>query len=264
MSALRPSVHAAFGGVSASWEALDRELAAHGATGRRPAFWWRDDDAVAPGLALERLLAIGRRHGLPIALAVIPARVLPALADIVEAEPRVTVIQHGWDHRSHAPPGAKRAELGDHRPPAAMLDDLRRGRERLEGLFHDRYRPVLAPPWNRLGPDLAGRLADAGYEAVSGFGPPPTGTALPWINTHVDLVDWYGSRGFVGTEAALASLVGALRERRARVDGPVGILTHHLVHDTGLWVFLDALAARLGRHPAVDWPLPDGLFARAA
>ena len=43
------------------WQALAGELDRWQRAGRRADFWWRDDDAVAPGLALERLLGLARR-----------------------------------------------------------------------------------------------------------------------------------------------------------------------------------------------------------
>jgi len=62
------------------WQALDAELDAWSAAGRTAELWWRDDDAIVPTPALDRLLDIRRRSGVPIALAVIPARAQATLA----------------------------------------------------------------------------------------------------------------------------------------------------------------------------------------
>src|SRR4029450_2060394 len=62
-----------------SWPDLDAELDAWAKAGRRAPLWWRDDDAARTTPALERLLALHARHGVPLALAVIPGRAEPSL-----------------------------------------------------------------------------------------------------------------------------------------------------------------------------------------
>ena len=51
--------------------AFRRELHLWRVAGRRLGLWWRDDDARAADPALERLLGLASRHGLPLTLAVI-------------------------------------------------------------------------------------------------------------------------------------------------------------------------------------------------
>ncbi|HUA50624.1 MAG TPA: hypothetical protein VMB81_00595, partial [Candidatus Sulfotelmatobacter sp.] len=53
------------------WNALEREFAQWAAAGRTATLWWRDDDAVAPSAALDRLLTLGAGRA-PVALAVVP------------------------------------------------------------------------------------------------------------------------------------------------------------------------------------------------
>ena len=246
----------------APWTALRAELDRWAALDRRAGFWWRDDDAVAPGPALDRLLALAGRHGRWVALAVIPAKAEPALATRLDGTPAV-VIQHGWAHRSHAPAGEKAAELGDHRPAETVLAELAAGRERLQALFGDRFRPVLAPPWNRIGPRLRPRLGEAGLAVLSGFGARDGLPGPMQVNTHADPIDWRGTRGFAGVDRTLAPILRHLADRRrgaADPEEPTGLLTHHLVHDEEGWIFLDGLLALLGRHPAAAWPEPDTLF----
>jgi hypothetical protein len=245
-----------------SWTELRAELDRWAALGRHATFWWRDDDAVAPGPALDRLLALAARHGRWVALAVIPAGAEPALADRLAGTP-AAVIQHGWAHRSHAPAGEKTAELGDHRPTEVVLAELTAGRERLDVLFGDRFRPVLAPPWNRIGPQIRARLGEAGLNILSGFGARDAVAGPAQLNTHADPIDWRGGRGFAGVDRALAPILRHLVDRRggaADPQEPTGLLTHHLAHDDEGWIFLDGLLSTLARHPAVAWPDPDSLF----
>jgi hypothetical protein len=83
-------------------------------------------------------------------------------------------------------------------------------------------------------------------------------------NIHVDLVDWKGSRGFVGEDVALGGLVQHLRARRlraVRTDEPTGILTHHLIQDEATDAFLDRLTTVSVAHPAVRWLDAGEIFA---
>ena len=56
--------------------------------------------------------------------------------------------------------------------------------------------------------------------------------------------DSKGRRGFVGEEAALAALIGALSYARKETAEPVGLLSHHLAMDDGAWDFLRLVLER--------------------
>jgi len=243
-----------------SWQRLERELDAWRDEHRRPTLWCRDDDACGDTPALRRLLQIAHAADIPVALAVIPAALEPGLVDALEASSRTaTVVQHGYAHRNHAPPGARNWELGAHRPVAAIVAEIELGRIRLQQSFGTRYSPVLVPPWNRIDPELIAHLPDMGMQGLSVFGPRPAPCAVPGIvqcNTHVDLVDWRRDRAFIGVDRAIDRLVGHLQARRdGSVDAaePSGILTHHLVLDDAAWQFLADLAERTRAHGAAEW-----------
>ena len=251
-----------------TWDGLARELDAWGAAGRTATLWWRDDDATRPTPALERLLDIAGQHAAPLALAVIPAPAVPELAQRL-AGGTVSVLQHGFAHRSHAGPGEKKTELGAQRPTTAVLAELAEGRARLAGLFAAAavpVLPVLVPPWNRIaGPIVAG-LAATGFTGLSTYNARAAGLAAPGllqVNTHADIIDWRGSRGFVGEAAALGLVAGHLAARRlgAMDDGePTGLITHHLVHDEACWRFCGRLAEAAAAHPAARWLAAPDIF----
>ena len=69
------------------WDSLQAELDLWRARNRQATIWWRDDDAVRPGPALDRLLDLASRHDAPLALAVIPAAAETALA-----RPRAVIV----------------------------------------------------------------------------------------------------------------------------------------------------------------------------
>ncbi|MBI3198731.1 MAG: polysaccharide deacetylase family protein [Rhodospirillales bacterium] len=224
------------------WRALEAELALWRAASRTAELWWRDDDAVDAGVELDRLLEIHRETATPLALAIVPARATPALAERLSAEPGVDLLQHGYAHVNHATPGeGKKIELGPHRPAMIVLGELGTGWLALERLFGNRPLSVMVPPWNRIAPALVPTLPEIGFTGLSTFGArarvePVRG--LRQINTHVDLVDWKGGRGFAGEEAVLSSLVQALVRARTGGGEPVGLLSHHLAMDGGAWDFL--------------------------
>jgi hypothetical protein len=79
-------------------------------------------------------------------------------------------------------------------------------------------------------------------------------------NGHVDIVDWSGTRGFVGEGPALDGTIAHLALRRsgaADTDEPTGLLTHHLAHDDACWRFIDELVQRTRSHPAARWSARD-------
>ena len=243
------------------WQAFDAELRAWARAGLTARFWWRDDDATRAGPLLDRLLdAAGPT---PIALAVIPDAAEESLAARLAAHNRgageALVLQHGYAHVNHAPSTAKKAEFGDHRPLEAMLEDLVRGRLRLEALFGEAFEPILTPPWNRVGDGVVGSLWRSGLQGLSRFGPrgPDEGDRV--VNTHIDIVDWRGGRGFAGERQVLQAAIGHLAARRTGgVDRgePTGLLTHHRDHDEACWRFIARFAAAVDAHPAALWVAP--------
>lgn len=262
-------------GDAEAWTALQHELDAWQAAGLAATLWWRDDDAVAPTAALDRLLDLAAEHGAPLALAVIPAEAEIALAARLDAQAakarkaevpkaevpkaEVHVLQHGWAHRNNAAEGAKKCELVDPARRPCLPEELRRGRLRLEEIFGARFRPVLVPPWNRIDPALLPRLPGLGFAGLSGARQRSAREPLPGLiqaNCHLDILQWRPARQFLGTRAALDLLTGHLAARRsgaAEVTEPSGLLTHHRVHDAAAWDFLAELLARLAAHPAAHF-----------
>jgi hypothetical protein len=251
------------------WRALESELDRWAQSGRDATLWWRDDDAVASTPALDRLLQTARQPNgspVPLCLAVIPAQADGTLAACAAEHPQLSILQHGFAHRNHAPPDEKKAELGGHRPATAILDELANGRQRLQALFGDRFLPVLVPPWNRMAPAVRDGLFGIGLMNYSVYGPraPEDGAAT---NTHADIIDWHHGRGFVGTAAALRLVTGHLaarREGRADPNEPTGLLTHHLVQDEAGWSFLTELVYRLNRQGAARWLAGTAIFGQTA
>jgi hypothetical protein len=247
-----------------AWHDLDCELDLWANTGRMATFWWRDDDAVAPTPALERMIGIAERFGVPLLLAVIPEPSTEALRRRVEASPLLAVAQHGLRHKNNATPGDRASEFPHARTLSENVVDMTEGLKLLAGFPH--LLPIFVPPWNRIDARLFPGIASLGHRGVSTFGPRAMAEPLPGFtqsNCHADIITWKTTRGFTGVGRVLDDIVEHLKARRtgaADASEPTGLLTHHLVHDPASWAFLDALFAHVSRRPEVSWLNPRAVF----
>ena len=242
--------------TTTEWADLADELDRWGEAGRVARLWWRDDDAVAPSVELDRLLRLA--GDTPLALAVIPQPADPRLAAALSGWRNVGVVQHGWRHANHGGAG-KKSEFPANRAAEEVAADLAAGAARLAELFGPRFVPILAPPWNRFAAQHLGLLAPAGLAGLSAMAARPERAAPDAVvraDVHVDLVAWKSGRGFIGAAMALDLLVSQLRACRNGVDDPqsaTGILTHHLVMYGATGAFLERLLSVVAAHPAARW-----------
>lgn len=253
------------------WDDLSRALDACAEAGGTADFWWRDDDATDATLALDRLLALRTALDVPLALAVIPANARPGLAAVVAdavgaAGPgAVDLLQHGYAHANHRAPGAKKAELGADREVWDIAREIAEGRGRMVELFgEDGWLDVMVPPWNRIDAKVAALLPGLGFHGLTTFRDRNLGDgseALRVVNTHIDIIDWKGTRAFAGDGPPIAAAIGALQTMRHGSGAPaIGLLSHHLAHDEGCWGFIERFVAETSAHPAVRWRAARDLF----
>lgn len=235
-------------------QALDEQMHA----GVRTQFWLRDDDAVEPTAQLDRLLSLTSQHHIPLMLAVIPAGTGQALSERLASTEQVSVAIHGWSHSNYAPAGEKKQELGDHRSTQTVLDELASGLSQLTRLHRSRVVPVLVPPWNRISPSVAQGLSAIGFQGLSTFGAKQF-ESITTLNTHVDVIDWKGTRGGRNPEELVVELTARVHD----TQGPIGVLTHHLVHDEQAWAFLQSLFALVTGHAGCNWVPISSLLARS-
>ena len=104
-----------------AWSRLHTELDRWKLSGRTVKLWLRDDDAVKPTPALDRLMDLSTRCDVPMIIAVIPKLSEPGLAERLLSNPQIFVAVHGWSHENHAPPMVDPQELGPHRPKNCCL-----------------------------------------------------------------------------------------------------------------------------------------------
>lgn len=220
-------------------------------------FWWRDDDAGRDDDRLDRLLALAARRARPVTVAVVPEWLEPATVDRLLACPWATVIQHGVAHTDHGGPQDKKIELGGTVDRGRLDDALVAGRERLAAAFGERFVPALAPPWNNIDADVAARLPALGFRALSCDPGPPAEAPLRRIDVHVDAIDWHDGARSKGTDELTAELA---RARARHGDGPVGLLTHHMVVSAAGWDDLDRVLGIGHDDEETVWADAAGLF----
>jgi hypothetical protein len=247
------------------WSSLDLALDRAQDQGRPIRFWWRDDDAVADTPQLDRLLGLAKRYEAGIGLAVIPANIEASLAARLVDEPKAFALVHGWSHANHASAGEKKAEFGAHRALDIMAAQAERSLHLAKDRLGAKLLPVFVPPWNRISRELIPHLPHLGLQGLSTFRDrtaayPAAG--LVQINTHIDPIDWHGTRSLADPALIVGSLAKAVERRissDADADEPIGLLTHHLVHDDVIWTLCERLIAHLAARDMV-FLCPDRCF----
>ncbi|MGB1239412.1 MAG: hypothetical protein ACPG4U_14430 [Pseudomonadales bacterium] len=243
------------------WQALAQELSAWPTA---PRFWWRDDDAVADSTALRRMLNIAKTHRVPVHLAVIPAALEQSLDIVKDSEfsPYCYITQHGVEHQSFAREGERKIELGGTQDIAALSAALALGRQRLSTQFGAQYLDILVPPWNRIAPAVIAKLPEIGYRTLSVLGERSTSAVFDEVNVHIDIINWK-ARSFAGEADILQKLTALLLAKRSDgrdLDEPIGLMTHHLDHDTACWAFIEQFIAFCTKQD-VNWVSGEQLYA---
>lgn len=224
--------------------------------------WWRDDDTGRDTVALQGLLSLRRKLGVPLVVSVVPSWISQECAEALSTESDVYVAQHGWDHVDRSLPSQKSIELGGRSDAAFVLGNLRRGAAVLQRMRLPRLLPLLVPPWNRIADDVLAGLCPMGFQSVSTFVRDKRGVdfGLRHINCHVDPIVWREGKRLMSA-AELAEVTIRQLEREGRQ--PIGLLTHHLDMNDEAFDRVAAYLSALAEHPLVDFVDPRELFGNA-
>ena len=251
------AVHTQRKAIETAWHALKSELSAIKNAHEKIDIWWRDDDAVSATPALTRLLELSAKVHAPVALAVIPGQLQADLSAAL-AKANCDILLHGIAHQNHAPHDQKKQELGYQSLPA-LTSGLRDGVQLLQARFPRQALRVLVPPWNRIDPELVPLLPEIGITGLSTFKWRPNPLAangLLQVNTHCDPIAWRDGGGLRPEAELVLECVRLLQEARREPRAarePLGLLTHHLVHDAAIWAFLERLFHVLATSGAVNF-----------
>ncbi len=240
-----------------NWHPLETEIELWHKAGLTLPFWWRDDDAIEPTDHLAQLIEIAEQVDIPVHLAIIPKFATTALRDLCKQTPLLIPVVHGWSHKSHALKGEKNAEFGASRPIQDAVQDLILAADHMSDLFGKDLKSMFVPPWNRINPELAEHLEAIGYDILSTYLPRTTKLAsskIEQINTHIDPIDWKNTRSLVESETLVENITQLMQDRRlGKSDNtePLGLLTHHLVHDAAIWDFVKQFLTIIRTAPIV-------------
>ncbi len=216
---------------------LNHELAIWRRAWRVPVLWWRDDDAREPTWQLDKLLSV--RRSIPLTLAVIPDVDLHPLASRLSVETGIDVAQHGVDHANKLPEGGPRSEFAEGASQNDINAAVAAGRARLMAAG---FSPLLfVPPWNEPGDRQIEAVVAARYQTYSIGVNGKARDGLKHVGAQVDILRWKGKPHFKGRRRVFDALRKQLEARRlaGAFEEPIGLLTHHLVHDDQAWQFLD-------------------------
>ena len=248
-------------------DALAQELDKWRARGRVATLWWRDDDLGVPTGKLDPLLATAGDLDLVPMLAVVPAWASPELPERLAGQ-SARIAVHGLNHVDHEAGRGEKSEFGMARPRAERVRDIAEAKQRLADVFGPDLIACFVPPWNRFAPDLVPILPELGFCGLSSFAPRRAEMPAPGlvqVNTHIDLIDWRGDRGFIGANAMAVALATQLRGRRTKSSGgdePIGLLSHHLEMSVSDWRGFTSVCAMLKTHGAANLLDPRDLFGR--
>lgn len=250
------------------FDILDLELAAWHEASLSPTLWWRDDDAISCSLALERFTGIVEANHIPVMLAIVPSIAEAELAAFTARHPLLQAATHGYAHHNHAGADQKKTELTENpqgRSIGDVRDELREARRMMEHLFGIAASEVLVPPWNRLSTGVARELAATGFRVVSTFGERKTETTAHQVNCHVDMMEWKPVRKGKPLDQVIMELTDCLKARRVSLKPtmPIGILSHHLVHDDAAWETSEKLMAFIASQPIITVASRDDLLEQA-
>ncbi|MEM8646284.1 MAG: polysaccharide deacetylase family protein [Pseudomonadota bacterium] len=243
--------------MSATWQDFQKALDRQDGPVR---FWLRDDDAVSDTGPLRQLANWAARQETQVLIALVPAHADDTLRKAMAALPQFVGAVHGWAHKNHAPQTEKKQELGAHRALEEVCAELKTAHQRTEEVADGRALPVLVPPWNRITADVVCALPALGFSGLSTFAEAHVQDApdgLTVQNSHIDVIDWRGTRSGKPHDVLLNEMIDALDQGRQLI----GILSHHLVHDEVAWSFLDALGSAVREHPHGRWIGPGDVFS---
>lgn len=130
----------------------------------------RSDDLTRDTAGLRALGAMSERHG-QVMIGAIPSqlRLVQSCRDFCVE--RFSIAQHGFSHSDHTGLPASRSEYPAARDPAAVLAELREGRDRVREFFGPQAARDFIPPWNRFSYQFGPALAELGFRSVSTYLP---------------------------------------------------------------------------------------------
>ncbi|RTL30735.1 MAG: hypothetical protein EKK49_12960 [Rhodocyclaceae bacterium] len=238
---------------------LRAELELWQASGRSCPFWWRDDDLVCASPELNKMALLAAEARVPVLAAVIPAHTDGRLGEDTMGMAELSFCQHGYAHKSHVAAGVPSSEFGNGRQLSEVAREIAEGRQRLQGLFGERFIPVFVPPWNRIAANFIPLLEEYRFLGLSQHRDEPSLPDSKLITVHCDIEILLWSAASKATCKPTQTLVLELVKRLAKLrtnamePEPLGVLTHHRAMKDDAWLFMHTLFAVTAEFSVVRW-----------
>lgn len=213
-----------------------------------PPIFFRADDIGAAGKAFDALCRIFRHHGIPLALAVVPAWLSEARQErLFNAAPVEDDLwswhQHGWRHVNWQKSG-KKCEFGEDRAFDHQYNDILQGRQKMELIFGKYFTPIFTPPWNRFSSPTVKILRNLGFKGISTSAPLPQGVRIPVDLSNLSVRLDLHTRNAQNPEDDLHNLLEEFRNL-SNAREPTGIMLHHHRMTPFAFEFLDRMLYNL-------------------
>jgi peptidoglycan/xylan/chitin deacetylase (PgdA/CDA1 family) len=220
-------------------------------SGRRVNIFFLDDDVDQDEESLERLFDLFIMEQVPVSLAVVPGLLTEKAITLLQqySSPLFELNQHGWRHINHEGAG-KKFEFGSSRSFEQQLDDIAKGRNRMNEIFGDNWSKVFTPPWNRCTEETFRVLDHLGFEAISkNRGRRPiTGYKFREISITLDLYRWHERPSMKSPEKIIDKLVVQMKHLDT-----IGIILYHRVMDVTAFSMLERLIETLRSYSCIHF-----------
>jgi len=211
--------------------------------------FFRADDIGIPSRQFTLLIECFIKHRMPLCPATVPSWITPKrfaeLKQITGAgSAQWCWHQHGRLHHNFEPSG-KKQEFGPSRTEEAIINNLKKGKQRLERILADEFQPIFTPPWNRCSDTTINALVELGFTALSRSrgAHPETVPELPDFQVGVDL----HTRKETSPDLGFEDLLLELEENIS--SGQCGIMIHHQRMNNRAFELLDLLLAIINNSP---------------
>ncbi|WP_163340283.1 polysaccharide deacetylase family protein [Desulfopila sp. IMCC35008] len=228
------------------YDAIGKGIASAGNTPIQ--LFFRADDIGVPSASFTEMIHLFQKHQTPLCLATVPSWLTSSRFRQLEAitghEPNQWCWhQHGRLHKNFEPEG-KKQEFGPARDYQQLMEQLDKGKTRLQSILDDRFIPFFTPPWNRCSEDTIRALKRLEFKGLSrSAGAQPDSTPLlPDIQVNVDL----HTRKETDPAKVLNDILNELEQTLA--NGRTGIMLHHQRMNTTALLFLDLILACLTQY----------------
>lgn len=198
--------------------------------GRSTEVFFRNDDVDVVEDNLIELLDVFGGAGVPLSLAIIPARLtddaIRSIGDYLDRFPYLfEPHQHGFQHVNHELTGRK-CEFGPSRTYAQQRADITAGHRLLKQAFGPHLAPIFTPPWNRCTRETFAVLDEIDFRILSRdrSEAPIRGYRLRETSVTLDIFSWKHGPRLRPADAIARDLCDQLRS-----GDPVGIMLHHKV-----------------------------------